>query len=43
MLAGDLQSSDAIKHVTAEEENLDVSIDTSREAAIGAETQRDDQ
>jgi len=43
MLAGDLQQSDAIKHNAEEGENLDVSVDTSRDAITGAETQRDNQ
>lgn len=36
MIAGDLQQSDAIKHISTDGNDLDVSIDTSLDAADGA-------
>ena len=43
MFAGDMQQSDAIKHVSNDGEDLDVSIDMSFDQKNGEETQRDNQ
>lgn len=41
--AGDMQQSDAIKHVTTDGNDLDVSIESSFDQQNGVETQRDNQ